>query len=245
MILTVFKTIDVSTAVQAVLIFATVLWLGKSLHDFILFDKSGFISGGLLSGGLHAMTGADHLAALLPFIVGKKWLTCLMYGCLWGLGHSCSSTIFAVIGFVVGDNVLKLTYFSFLMTFADVAIGVTLIVIGCLGVLESTLANSHENDLKNESTSTIIAPADIESQKTEDSALSFNNNSHFTSVQCKTAFVTMSTIFCNGLFLGISWDGLPSLAPVLSASDWNGLLLFVFSYSAGTVLSMVSLTSLN
>lgn len=34
--------------------------------------------GGLLSGCLHALSGPDHLAALMPFIVGKSLYICVI-----------------------------------------------------------------------------------------------------------------------------------------------------------------------
>jgi len=29
--------------------------------------------GGVFAGGLHSITGPDHLAALLPICIGKRW----------------------------------------------------------------------------------------------------------------------------------------------------------------------------
>jgi hypothetical protein len=37
------------------------------------------IGGGVLSGGLHAVSGPDHLAALLPRIMGKPWPSAMRY----------------------------------------------------------------------------------------------------------------------------------------------------------------------
>ncbi|CAN0493441.1 unnamed protein product, partial [Hapterophycus canaliculatus] len=48
--------------------------------------------GGVLSGGLHAVSGPDHLAALLPRIMGQKWHNSMRIGATWGLGHGFSAT---------------------------------------------------------------------------------------------------------------------------------------------------------
>ena len=45
------------------------------------------VGSGLLAGSLHVVTGADHLAALLPLAVGQRrgaWVL----GARWGIGHS-------------------------------------------------------------------------------------------------------------------------------------------------------------
>ena len=43
--------------------------------------------GGLFAGGLHAVTGPDHLAALLPLCIGRRWWLASCTGAYWGLGH--------------------------------------------------------------------------------------------------------------------------------------------------------------
>ena len=46
---------------------------------------------GMLSGLLHALTGPDHLIALLPFIFHHRWYTSSQYGLVWGIGHGFTS----------------------------------------------------------------------------------------------------------------------------------------------------------
>lgn len=50
-------------------------------------------TGGVLAGGLHAVSGPDHLAALLPRIMGQKWHNSMRIGATWGLGHGFSATV--------------------------------------------------------------------------------------------------------------------------------------------------------
>lgn len=51
------------------------------------------VGGGVLSGGLHAVSGPDHLAALLPRIMGQKWHSSMRIGATWGLGHGFSAMV--------------------------------------------------------------------------------------------------------------------------------------------------------
>lgn len=51
------------------------------------------VGGGVLAGGLHAVSGPDHLAALLPRIMGQKWHNSMRIGATWGLGHGFSATV--------------------------------------------------------------------------------------------------------------------------------------------------------
>lgn len=44
------------------------------------------VGGGVLAGGLHAVSGPDHLAALLPRIMKQKWHNSMRIGATSGLG---------------------------------------------------------------------------------------------------------------------------------------------------------------
>ena len=48
--------------------------------QYILFLYNSAVVGGILSGSLHALTGSDHLAALLPLIFGKRWWKEIFHG---------------------------------------------------------------------------------------------------------------------------------------------------------------------
>jgi cytochrome c biogenesis protein CcdA len=50
-------------------------------------------------------------------------------------------------------------------------------------------------------------------------------------------------IFANGLLHGFSLDGAPSIAPTIVLSSWNKALLFLASYSIGTMLTMTIVSS--
>lgn len=68
---------------------------GRKLAFVGLANAAAFatIGGGLLAGGLHAISGPDHLAALLPRIMGQRWRNSMRIGATWGLGHGFSATV--------------------------------------------------------------------------------------------------------------------------------------------------------
>jgi hypothetical protein len=94
----------------------------------------------LLSGSLHALTGPDHLAALLPSIVNKHWFISMLFG------HSLSVLLMCIFGYILEDSILNLSIINYVIQYADVAVGITLLIIGCLGVLEATNASNSNNN---------------------------------------------------------------------------------------------------
>lgn len=68
---------------------------GRKLALVGLANAAAFatVGGGLLAGGLHAISGPDHLAALLPRIMGQRWRNSMRIGATWGLGHGFSATV--------------------------------------------------------------------------------------------------------------------------------------------------------
>jgi hypothetical protein len=51
------------------------------------------------------------------------------------------------------------------------------------------------------------------------------------------SLLAAATVFANGCILGVSWDGLPSLAPAVVLEDWP-LYLFLGGYALGTAVTM-------
>lgn len=96
------------------------------------------IVGGCLAGGLHAVSGPDHFPALLPRCVGKQWLAAGKIGALWGLGHAISAMAMGMMAFMVKDKAFASGHFVSRIAFgADIAIGLSLILIGFLSLVES------------------------------------------------------------------------------------------------------------
>lgn len=87
---------------------------GRKLAFAGLVNAAAFatVGGGVLSGGLHAVSGPDHLAALLPRVMGQKWYSSMRIGATWGLGHGFSATI---IGLAVRELFSHLSLRLFLL----------------------------------------------------------------------------------------------------------------------------------
>ena len=192
-------------------------------HSRSLTGAANVFGGGTLSGSLHALSGPDHLAALLPFVLGKQWHKGAYLGSIWGLGHGLTTSILGVLGFYVKDSLLAYELLPQLTSLADYAVGVTLIIIGVMGIHE---CRSEQNvsemaalgDVENIEQNLVVAEME-ETQPADSSSV-------------------LITIFANGCFLGMSWDGLPSLAPTLSLLSWQLLFAFLAAYCVGTVLTI-------
>ncbi|CAN0008362.1 unnamed protein product [Choristocarpus tenellus] len=84
---------------------------------------------GAFAGGLHALTGPDHLAVLLPSCIGVPWSQAYKSGAFWGLGHGIGATMFGLAGFAFRDW-LNIEAAS---RFLEPVIGITLVVIAFQG----------------------------------------------------------------------------------------------------------------
>ena len=97
--------------------------------------------GGIFAGGLHAVTGPDHLAALLPLCMGRRWWVALYTGAYWGLGHGIGAALVGALAFAV-RGALNLNALS---AYMEAAVGVSIIIIGANGIREAREWNTdHE-----------------------------------------------------------------------------------------------------
>lgn len=168
------------------------------------------IAGGMLSGGLHAITGPDHLAAILPPSVGQPGWYGLRIGATWGLGHGVSAIFLGLCAFFLkGRMSSKFMFLQKLSTLAESAVGVSLLAIGCIGIKEN-----------------------IDSDNTDGHGDGAGTDMPLTSARSSRA------IFANGILHGFSWDGAPSLAPALAMTSWRSAGSFLLAYCFGTMIAM-------
>lgn len=165
------------------------------------------ISGGAISGGLHALSGPDHLTTLIPFILDKNAFQCLCIGALWGLGHGLTACVMGYVGYLIKLNLISdervLGHVPFDVIYS-VFVGLTFLVIGIQGIRE-------------------IAGLDL----------------HFTpSDSSEHSLSSCFAYFASGCIFGMSWDGLPSLAPVLALQSHHHVLCHLLSYCFGTLAAM-------
>ncbi len=73
--------------------------LGRSSGRFLASAWTG-----LVAGGLHTLTGPDHLAALAPLCIGRSRLQSFSVGALWGCGHDAGQIIFGLIFLSLKDR---------------------------------------------------------------------------------------------------------------------------------------------
>jgi len=108
----------------------TTMYLAQISHDesHLFFESLPVISG-LLAGMVHVVLGPDHLAAVAPMAIEQRkrmWLA----GCLWGLGHSSSIWIVAIVALLVRESFP----FEALSSWAEFLVGFMLIAIGIWGL---------------------------------------------------------------------------------------------------------------
>lgn len=90
--------------------------------------------GGTLAGGLHALTGPDHVACVLPACVGRRWFSAMYTGAYWGLGHGIGAVLVGAVGYAL-KGVLNLDAIA---QWAEVFVGLSILFIGIMGVREAS-----------------------------------------------------------------------------------------------------------
>lgn len=100
---------------------------------------------GFLAGAVHVVTGADHLAALLPLSVGRR-LRAFAVGARWGVGHSAGVLLIALLAVALRER-LDLELVG---AWGERLVGVMLVALGILGIREALRlrihAHGHDHD---------------------------------------------------------------------------------------------------
>src|SRR5688500_13956955 len=84
------------------------------------------LTGALVSGRAHVLSGPDHLAAVAPLAAADRrrgWLT----GCTWGIGHTSGVVLVALLAVMLRDLLPPLEVLS---AWSERIVGVALIGIG-------------------------------------------------------------------------------------------------------------------
>jgi nickel/cobalt transporter (NicO) family protein len=201
------KTI-IRFALVLLFLISTSLYLGALQSPFDV------VGAGFLSGGLHAVSGPDHLASILPCILGQRWNVGLQVGAVWGFGHGITSLLIGIVGYTLRDSLMEYDI-SYLVPIKNFAIGLTFLAIGSMGIKEVT------DELKDQSKPPTEEPT----------------STHIIEQNVFLAYLL------NGCLLGLTWDGLPSLAPTIALPHFDSVIVFLVCYCIGTSVFMAIVSS--
>ncbi|KAJ4774173.1 High-affinity nickel-transport family protein [Rhynchospora pubera] len=196
------------------LTFSTALHSGKRLLGSEILSSAG---AGFLAGCLHTLSGPDHLVALAPLSIGRTRTESALVGALWGFGHDAGQVIFGLIFLLLKERL----HLEVIDTWGTVIVGLTLLVIGALGIKEASAGAAATPCLElnnHESSSTPAPPPDTEKKK--------------------VGFATFATGIVHGLQADALMMVLPALALPSRLAGASFLLMFLF----GTVFAMASYT---
>lgn len=131
-------------------------------------------------------------------------------GAAWGLGHSVSASILGLGGYLLkGRFTAKLSTLQKVSALTETAVGLSLLLIGVIGVKENLA----------------VEPEDA-------------SNSDKSASGTKKQAKSIKALFVNGFIHGFSWDGAPSLAPALAMNSWGAAVSFILAYCFGTTAIM-------
>jgi hypothetical protein len=175
------------------------------------------------------------LAALIAPSVGKSGFTGLRIGAIWGVGHGISAMILGLSAFFLkGQFTGKFAFVEKMASAADSVVGISILFIGLMGIKES-LEQEHGQDDATAVSSSLFAGVDGGNVAFSPTGAGAGGAA---GVQTTSRGRTYRAILANGMLHGFSWDGAPSLAPALAMSSLRGAVMFLLSYSVGTIITM-------
>lgn len=99
---------------------------------------------GIAAGLVHVVTGIDHMAALMPLSVGRRWRAAFL-GVRWGLGHTLGVLVIALAAVEIKQLVGELYDLEMMGEWAERLVGVMLIAIGALGIRAAFKMHLHSH----------------------------------------------------------------------------------------------------
>jgi len=93
---------------------------------------------GFAAGAVHVVSGADHMVAMAPSAIRKPQVA-LIDGLAWGVGHSAGVLILSLLGILAKD----LINIELMSSYAELLVGISLLVVGVLAIRTSLRVNIH------------------------------------------------------------------------------------------------------
>ncbi|KAF2586024.1 hypothetical protein F2Q70_00033916 [Brassica cretica] len=186
--------------------------------------KTGWLASawtGFLAGCLHTLSGPDHLAALAPLSIGRTKMESAAVGALWGCGHDAGQVIFGLIFLLLKDRL----HIEVLQTWGTRIVGLTLVIIGAMGIKEASEAPEPCVALETDMSGMV---------PTEKEALSPPPPK-----KKKIGFATFAT----GVVHGLQPDALMIVLPALALPSRIAGSAFLIMFLVGTVVAMGSYTA--
>ncbi|KAJ6839856.1 uncharacterized protein M6B38_311850 [Iris pallida] len=173
---------------------------------------------GFFAGCLHTLSGPDHLAALAPLSIGRTSIESAAVGALWGCGHDAGQMIFGLLFLLLKDRL----HIEVIRTWGTRVVGLTLLVIGGMGIKEASEVPTPCVALENgECDVSITEPVETVSTGKK-----------------KIGFATFAT----GIVHGLQPDALMMVLPALALPSRLAGAAFLGMFLVGTVLAMGSYT---
>ncbi|XP_023553739.1 uncharacterized protein LOC111811217 [Cucurbita pepo subsp. pepo] len=178
---------------------------------------------GFFAGCLHTLSGPDHLAALAPLSIGCNRMESAAVGALWGCGHDAGQVIFGLLFLLLKDKL----HIEILRTWGTIVVGMTLFIIGVMGIREVSEVRTPCVALEN-------GECDVGIYETLEKPMVVGKKK-----KKKIGFATFAT----GVVHGLQPDALMIVLPALALPSRVAGAAFLLMFLVGTVLSMGSYTA--
>ncbi|XP_021775354.1 uncharacterized protein LOC110739203 [Chenopodium quinoa] len=170
---------------------------------------------GFFAGCLHTLSGPDHLAALAPLSIGRTKMESAAVGALWGCGHDAGQLIFGLLFLLLKDRL----HIEIIRTWGTRVVGVTLLIIGAMGIKEASEVPTPCVALEN-------GECDVGVLDTVETPLVGKKK--------KIGFATFAT----GIVHGLQPDALMMVLPALALPSRVAGAAFLGMFLVGTVVAM-------
>lgn len=174
---------------------------------------------GLFAGCLHTLSGPDHLAALAPLSIGRTRMESAVVGALWGCGHDAGQVIFGLVFLLLKDRL----HIEVIRTWGTRVVGLTLLVIGAMGIREASEVPAPCVALEN-------GECDVSAYEALEDPTAGKKK--------KIGFATFAT----GIVHGLQPDALMMVLPALALPSRVAGAAFLGMFLVGTVIAMGSYT---